>query len=255
MLQGFGLLWECSELPEPWEQTRALHSAQNPWGAAQPLGGRATLSQESPSKGQTQGQRAAHFPLLLLPFSPCSSPFPSHSSPSPPAAPPGLAPVPRAEFLLGGAPCPLHDAGVCFSAVAASLLPLLLSSPSSPFSLCPPCWSLQTVVTQGVRAGDWSHQSHHGEGTAPPHPQQLHDELPVLLVLVPVFLLHLLHFTLQGETPAASEMTTSSRVLQPQMVTPRVLSSPVSQTLSEQLTSSQGTGSSELHVNPPPPSS
>lgn len=201
MLQGFGLLLESSELPEPWQQAQSSAQCPESMGSCSASGWESYTEPGEPQQGtETQGQRAAHFPLLLLPFPPCSSPFPSHSSPSPPAAPPGLAPVPRAEFLLGGAPCPLHNAGVCFSAVVvASLLPLLLSSPSSPFSLCPPCWSLQTVVTQGVRAGDWSHQSHHREGTAPPHPQQLHDELPVLLVLVPVLLLHLLHFTLQGK--------------------------------------------------------
>lgn len=74
----------CSGNPvsslSPGSRHRALHSAQNPWGAAQPLGGRATLSQESPSKGQTRGQRAAHFPLLLLPFPP---PVPHLSHPTP----------------------------------------------------------------------------------------------------------------------------------------------------------------------------
>lgn len=65
------------------------------------------------------------------------------------------------------------------------------------------------MVTQVVRAGGWSHLTL-GKAQLPPHPQQLHDELPVLLVLVPVLLLHLLHFTLQEETAPASEMTTLS---------------------------------------------
>lgn len=54
--------------------------------------------------------------------------------------------------------------------------------------------------TEMVRARDPRDHATGGGRTPLTHPQQLHDELPVLLILVLVLLLHLLHFTLQKKT-------------------------------------------------------
>lgn len=122
----------------------------------------------------------------------------AHCSPSHPAAPPGPGPLTHAEQrLLASSPCPLQhcDAQPWISAVV-SLPVLLSSSPFSLFSLSPLCLTLQTGVAQRKQS-EPAIAALQG-GRAPfTHPQQLHDELPVLLILVLVLLLHLLHFTLE----------------------------------------------------------
>lgn len=98
--------------------------------------------------------------------------------------------------------CPDLGFCCCFFTVPSFVFPFFPFLPFSSLFEPADCGCTREVVGAGALSAPRG-------GRAPlTHPQQLHDELPVLLVLVLVLLFHLLHFTLEKKNTTILGTTT-----------------------------------------------